>query len=183
MGERLNIEIYNNGKILANCYYHWSGYSDSAIELTLKALKNISDIKHTYGYGVLGAVKMLESTGAGLQKEDFETLESYNSKSVSINEAVSRNDGLISISDNNINDTRYCVEETISIYLDESRIDYSCVREDYDYFRKSESELVDWNLSDIKFNKLEEFQDFINSHLDKSFRCKNNPHVVCTCIH
>ena len=32
MGERLNIEIIKNGETLANCYYHWAGYSNSSVE-------------------------------------------------------------------------------------------------------------------------------------------------------
>lgn len=28
MGQRLNIEIHENGKCLANAYYHWSGYTE-----------------------------------------------------------------------------------------------------------------------------------------------------------
>ena len=39
MGQRLNIQIEandtntNETKVLANCYYHWSGYTSSAMEL------------------------------------------------------------------------------------------------------------------------------------------------------
>jgi hypothetical protein len=28
MGQRLNIEIVKNGDVLANSYYHWSGFSN-----------------------------------------------------------------------------------------------------------------------------------------------------------
>lgn len=35
MGQRLNIEILKNGEVLANSYYHWSGFSNSAINLTI----------------------------------------------------------------------------------------------------------------------------------------------------
>lgn len=33
MGQRLNIEIMKNDKVLANAYYHWSAYTESALEL------------------------------------------------------------------------------------------------------------------------------------------------------
>ena len=42
MGQRLNIEITKNGNVLANSYYHWSAYSDCALNITTKiiTLKN-----------------------------------------------------------------------------------------------------------------------------------------------
>lgn len=42
MGQRLNIQIEDNDTninetvVLANCYYHWSGYSSSVMELVDK---------------------------------------------------------------------------------------------------------------------------------------------------
>ena len=34
MGERLNIEIVKGKKVLANAYYHWSGFTRTAMETT-----------------------------------------------------------------------------------------------------------------------------------------------------
>lgn len=34
MGQSLNIEIWNNGEVLANAYYHWSAYTESAAKIT-----------------------------------------------------------------------------------------------------------------------------------------------------
>lgn len=39
MGQRLNLSINKNGKVLANCYYHWSGYTNSAIQKCKKHWK------------------------------------------------------------------------------------------------------------------------------------------------
>lgn len=63
MGQRLNIEIKNNEKTLANCYYHWSGYTASSLGLTkqiIEAYKANDDIKAD----VQGAVALLRITGA-----------------------------------------------------------------------------------------------------------------------
>ena len=46
MGQRLNIEICNNTRTLANAYYHWGAYTSSALEYTAKiidAYYNLSD--------------------------------------------------------------------------------------------------------------------------------------------
>ena len=43
MGQRLNIEIINDDKVLANAYYHWAGYTTSAISLTETILHSFID--------------------------------------------------------------------------------------------------------------------------------------------
>ena len=45
MGQRLNIEIKKGEQLLANCYYHWSGYSETALELTKKIIDKFDDVK------------------------------------------------------------------------------------------------------------------------------------------
>lgn len=47
MGQRLNIEIVKNGEVLANSYYHWSGFSDCAVNLTEKIIKDYDYVKNT----------------------------------------------------------------------------------------------------------------------------------------
>ena len=75
MGQRLNIQIEatdtdtNETKVLANCYYHWSGYTSSAMELVYEMVSSgiynldISD-------PVEKAIRLLEETGAGLAKDE-----------------------------------------------------------------------------------------------------------------
>ena len=68
MGQRLNIEIRKNDEVLANAYYHWSGYTSSSIELTSEILKNIDNVN--FDNDVVKAVKLLEITGAGLTSSE-----------------------------------------------------------------------------------------------------------------
>lgn len=44
MGQRLNIEIVNGDTCLANAYYHWSGYTLSACDLTMKILDAMGNL-------------------------------------------------------------------------------------------------------------------------------------------
>lgn len=44
MGQRLNIEIFNNGQVVVNAYYHWSAYTRSALELTAKVISAYNDM-------------------------------------------------------------------------------------------------------------------------------------------
>lgn len=45
MGQRLNIEIVKDKKVLANCYYHWSGYSNSAVNLAIQIIERFEYIR------------------------------------------------------------------------------------------------------------------------------------------
>ena len=69
MGQRLNIEIHENGELLANSYFHWSAYTSSAIELTREALSVYDSI--ITNNPIQKAVRMLEETGAGIREEEL----------------------------------------------------------------------------------------------------------------
>ena len=72
MGQRLNIEIVKNGEVLANSYYHWSGFSNSAINLIIEIIRNYKYIKkykveqYIKNQDLLFAIRLLEETGAGV---------------------------------------------------------------------------------------------------------------------
>ena len=50
MGERLNIEVVKGNKLLANSYYHWSGYSNCAVNLTIEIVESFEYIKNNCGF-------------------------------------------------------------------------------------------------------------------------------------
>ena len=72
MGQRLNIEIVKNGEVLANSYYHWSGFSNSAVNLAIEIIKHFEYIKkvkveqYIKNQDLLFAIRLLEETGAGV---------------------------------------------------------------------------------------------------------------------
>ena len=70
MGQRLIITIVENGKALANAYYHWSAYTKAAMMLTEDVLLAISNYKKTMTNNKLIAIRALEKTGALLQGAD-----------------------------------------------------------------------------------------------------------------
>lgn len=72
MGQRLNIEIWNNGQVLANVYYHWSGYTSSALALTRKVVDGIN--KTVCDDDRLRAVWLLQNTGAGLEERERKSI-------------------------------------------------------------------------------------------------------------
>lgn len=124
MGQRLNIEILNDGEVLANSYYHWSGYTTSAIALTKHILENMDKVRQENE--LLYAIRLLETTGARLTgdeilcaKKDFPAEE--------FESAVSRNDGLIGISEKTIEDTRFWEEARVSIDLFNEHIIFDAI--------------------------------------------------------
>ena len=70
MGQRLNIEIVENGKCLANAYYHWSAYTDSSYDLARSIINAIPTINEENS--VLRAIRLLEVTGARLMEDDLD---------------------------------------------------------------------------------------------------------------
>ena len=73
MGQRLVINITDkDGKSLANAYYHWSGYTNSAASTLMDMLDNYDELKEQYKDKKELAIRLLEETGAGLNEEEVE---------------------------------------------------------------------------------------------------------------
>lgn len=119
MGQRLNIEIRKDDKVLANAYYHWSGYTSSALVLSEEILKNIDNVN--FDNDVVRAVKLLEVTGAGLTSSEIDNL-GEDMKNINFKKAIDRNEGLIAISENGIKDTQYWEEARVEIHLDTQNV-------------------------------------------------------------
>lgn len=125
MGQRLNIEIMVDDKIVANSYYHWDGYSAPTVKHAYniarflkreKQLEQESDTQY--------AVRILEHTGAGLLQEieiDY-AINHYNitPKVVEGN----RNSGLISVTKEGIEETESWQELGLTINLSDCIIDF-----------------------------------------------------------
>lgn len=124
MGQRLNIEIHKDGQVLANAYYHWSGFTSSSLEL-LKAivLEGIPTVGHPDN-NILYAVWLLQTTGAGVPDnkrtsdrcKDFYALTPFHD----------RNEGVISVEDKDVAETRYWEEARINIDIGTKTFDFDC---------------------------------------------------------
>ena len=181
MGQRLNLEIWNDGKVLANAYYHWSAYTSSSAELVSKALDYIQNNPDFASNDLLYAIRVLEATGAGLTTLD----KNYADTSARLGgnhfaECTGRNNGLISISEDGISETRFWSEGTVLIYLDERRLSFDVFFKmdalDWEKEQKEEYEnkdanwlnleCVNFNFDDIKFHSWETCKDFLTKQQD-----------------
>ena len=194
MGERLNIEIIKNGETLANCYYHWAGYSNSSVELAKTIIQNIDKVK--CDNDVLTAIRLLESTGAGLTDREIEYAKTVDElKDIKFEETAGRNEGLIGISPNEIDNTRTWQEHSLYIYLDENRMSFKVYftndRWEWEYNNKEEGieikfddlEVTDINFDDIKFDKIDSFEEFVSKHLENNFITKFDRWIVYSMVY
>lgn len=102
MGQRLNIEIVKNGDVLANSYYHWSGFSNSAIDLTIKIIEHFDYIRrhkverYIKNKDLLFAIRLLEITEAGVNDiEEARKILEDQTMNLKLQPCKGRNDGII----------------------------------------------------------------------------------------
>lgn len=182
MGQRLTIEIKNKDKSLACAYYHWSGYTDSSLQIlnlfmeAYSLLKDKNEISDQYK-----AVIALRATGAGLIENPNDVLDSTDIPEeiyFEDEEILDRNAGLIYISNDNIEDALYWSEGPITIDLESETICFEVVRyEDAEAF-KEERELQELKLYKINFDPdsvpFESYKEFINEMRDALEDIRNN---------
>ena len=166
MGQRLNIEICNNEKSLANAYYHWSAYTSSAYELIKKII--FCYPKPTSDNAVQNAVQLLNSTGAGLYDCDGEELEIIKDFPESLKKyAVSRNHGLISMTEKAMEETRYWAEGDIIINIDTQTVNFNVFWsfEEEDYTEEERKKFIEksYNIdfSNLKYEDIGIIEDII----------------------
>ena len=160
MGQRLNIQIEANNTdtneivVLANCYYHWSGYTYSAMELVNKIVKS-----GVYNLDILDpvekAIRLLEATGAGLAEDEL--TEMYNTPKYKV--STNRNDGLIAISEEGTNRIAEWEESRVTINLTTGSINMSDMF--YDETDEFPSEVLE-----TKLKNLYELKADLNSSFD-----------------
>jgi len=112
MGQRLNIELKYGDKLLANCYFHWSGYTLSSLRLT-KAILSYIQTHPTEFYDTAYAIKAFKAVGASL-------LSDPNSD---------RNNGWIGITEEEQKETRDYMEGMIEIDTESKTINFDCAYE------------------------------------------------------
>lgn len=115
MGQRLNIEIKIGGKVQANAYYHWSGYTSSAAQLTHVILTDYPNISENND--LIKAIRILETTQAGLTLQERARANKL-FPDVGFLQCGGRNDGLIAFSPEDMKETRAWEEGRVTIDFD-----------------------------------------------------------------
>lgn len=169
MGQRLNIEVKADGKVQANCYYHWSAYTESAKHLATLLiassgiLKNISDKR-------LLAIKLFECTGATMCEEDRALSEKLYPDE-QFRPGADRDDGLIGISEISMNENRLYEEGRIVIDLDNQGVEFHVwdIWDYEEYKKECADNETEMNVQTVDRNPTEmDFQYFLTNFAAKN---------------
>lgn len=174
MGQRLNVEIKENDEILANAYYHWSGYTSSAIGTALDILKGMDSVEQYQDRRVY-AIKLLELSGSGLTDDEMEYVKNNipDYEKYEFKMTTGRNNGLTAISEKGMNTTR-CWEEarvTIDLTTKTVTVDATFIEDvkDWEEANGIKCELPRHNVDfdNIPFDKVHEVYEFVRELNDK----------------
>lgn len=204
MGQRLNIEIIKDGKVVGNCYYHWSAYTLSSLVETSKVIEKYDElIKQNLPNEVL-ITKMFENctsfdlfkgfNGAGLSPDSYKYMcDKYPDYDFKV--GVDRNAGLIGITEKDINDTRTWEQGHVIIDLDKEIIDaglmidyrkideykQDCIDDEEEFNLDDIPEFSFDNLDQISFDNLEKIINKINEYIKKRifvFKNKDSSEII-----
>lgn len=178
MGQRLNIEFYVNNKAIVNCYYHWSGFSDSAMLHTRELIHHLQD----YDFSNMPedevkfiVIRALEDFGARLGKNDIEEARNIYPERKFSNDDIDRNEGLIGITKESMDETRDWEEARVNIFLTRKRFEiegifyYSDEEGIKDYCdQDNDIETFKQNLfkiptEEIEFERVDEIENYVNN--------------------
>lgn len=173
MGQRLNIQIVTDEEnVLANAYYHWSGYTCCSMELTKKIVDAIIGSKMPETNQKLYAIELLELTGALLTEDEKEyakkNIEGFDSSNpLNHRVAVSRNEGLIAVSPEEISNTQRYEEARVDIDIVAQTISFGAIwNNENDEDDNEEAKYIldgDFDFCCIPFDKLDNIFEVIKS--------------------
>lgn len=178
MGQRLNIEICNNTRTLANAYYHWGAYTDSALEYTAEIIDAYHNLSGQITDELQLAVKLLEATGAGITVEEKERIPydpDFDFSDINFSSAIDRNEGLIAVTEKGMEETRSWEEGRVTINIEEANFCFDVVS----YYDKDEY-VEDYGVESLlKLNKIKHnfFLDYLPFEKISGLKkfVKNNP--------
>ena len=175
MGQRLVITVRKEQKDIAKIYFHWSGYSESALEETRSLLKDIDTKEENIKKLQLNIIRACESMGGGIDGGAGSAELSYVCNmfpNVNFKEDPNRNYGLVALSENDMEKIQRWSNGNIVIDLDYNRIynsvfnEYHSLEEYEAYTDKSAYEVYcyesDIDIADFRMEYIDEVIDFVS---------------------
>lgn len=127
MGQRLVVSIESMGECLAKIYYHWSAYTVSALYETQKIVDCIYNKKdETKEELLLRLIRFCEANGGGIDgnEDEFNYIQGLYPNQTFKKDGYSRNNGLIALSKNGMEDLQGWSEGDVTINIDEDEINF-----------------------------------------------------------
>ena len=163
MGQRLVVTIEKDKKRLCNIYYHWSAYTVSALWETQKLVKCIYNHKdETERELLLRLIHFCENNGGGISNgpegDEWKYIQHIYPNEEFKKEGISRNDGLISLSEKEMDVSQYWSEGDVIINLDEDLINFG-IFSGYDSLEEYNENRKEWDEDDFDGLTLEGIPD------------------------
>lgn len=182
MGQPLVIEIYSDKTLLASAYYHWSEYTQSALELAKNILRFLNN--NSENNQQLKAIKAFEYVGSGLVEQSL-TLAKKKFQNVPFKEVINRNYGLIAITEEDINNNINNASGLMEIDLNTNTANFQSfwfynnkqeIIEANDWMEKEELEELKENLKKTSLTRLD-FSKLTEKQAEKLYQfCLKNQH-------
>ena len=167
MGQRLVIQIEQNGEPLANAYYHWGAYTTYAAQLTQEIREYLDEADKTWS-NFKKAVWALYKTGARFNQEETKLINNdywnrENFEFVFDGKEANRNEGLLCITEEGMADNIECEEARVDIDIETKEVyfDVICIEtvEDYLAYNNEKDDLHPEDMKVIDFAEHLEFTD------------------------
>lgn len=165
MGQRLNIEILCDGEPIANSYFHWSAYTSPALGLTEEIIRYYEETSEIVPLRI--AVDILQKIGAGINDDERSRINSDETgkfKNIEFVDAKSRNDGLIAVTQQSMDETRAWEEGRVEIDIWRETVNFMVFIEvsDEEYEEgRDEGSAASVPGVDFDFYSLCKFKDFL----------------------
>lgn len=178
MGQRLVIVGKKNHIPIFNIYYHWSAYTSSSIYEADRLLKYLLQPEKC-GDLVLSAIEYCEANGGGISNDvDIEEAQRIYPDHKIKTDGINRNDGLIAITADGMNNNLSWAEGVIEIDFDNDLINNNVffyydsveqINEECDYEgddKIKDSDILNPYISveSFPFNKIDEVYNIIKDH-------------------
>lgn len=149
MGQRLVVTIKGGEERLCNIYYHWSAYTMSALYQTrdlINCIYNRED--ETKEELLLRLIRFCEKEGGGISNgpegEEWKYIQNLYPNETFKADGISRSDGLISLSEKEMDVSQSWSEGDVDINLDEDMVRFG-VYGWYESFEEYNEERQEWD--------------------------------------
>ena len=149
MGQRLVITVRNREKDLCNIYYHWSAYTTDALYETRNIINCIrAKDDESEGELLLRLIHFCENSGGGISggsnSDEWKYIQSLYPNETFKADKISRNEGLISLSEKEMAESQKWSEGDIIIDLDEGLVNFG-IYCDYENIEEYIEERSSWD--------------------------------------
>ena len=159
MGQRLVVTVSNYGEDIAKIYYHWSAYSLSALQEVRDIINVLYDDENAEYDIRLRLVRFCEKNGGGIKggkdSDEWKYITRFYQNEAFKEENISRNYGLIALSEDGMADLQSWSEGDVYINIDENEvINYvNCTYESIDEYNKERLKW-DYDFKELTLNNI-----------------------------